>query len=404
MKRRWLEGNITKRFFILLTSRRNFFTILSIYYLSLPNTHAQEIGFYTAAGSIASLLLQIPAGYLWDKWGNKNVIILSKLFFLISSTLFFFGSGFRFFFVAMIFQSLAGDAFSTGNLSAFLHDTLGWLKRESEYKKIASRLRGLASLISVWFIIGLPFLTTIDIKLPFAVAIFIDIIWLLFAFSLFPVKAKTILGETALQIKKIWPVMKQSWQTWFMAIAIFSALIMGFLMADSSFRSPYLQSLWYPVMFIGFVMWGSRLIWFIVGRYAYNIEKYISFSKLMLIEIIVFGAYYMTAASFHNPYIIWAIFALVIGYFRWRSDLYTNHLIQLIPNHAYKATLLSIEWQIVGIFKIIIVLVAGVLMQRSYSLWFFTLWIVLIIVLGICYLLIPKRTKDALDHRLQTNK
>jgi hypothetical protein len=43
-----LEANIWKHFIILFTARRNFIPILSIYYLSLPNTKAQEIGFYTA--------------------------------------------------------------------------------------------------------------------------------------------------------------------------------------------------------------------------------------------------------------------------------------------------------------------------------------------------------------------
>ena len=87
-KRKGLESNIWKYFIILFTGRRNFIPILSIYYLSLPNAQAQEIGFYTAAGFAISLIFQIPAGIIGDRLGNKTTIIIAKICLVISSLMF----------------------------------------------------------------------------------------------------------------------------------------------------------------------------------------------------------------------------------------------------------------------------------------------------------------------------
>jgi len=45
-KKTW-ENNIWKFFIFSLSQRRNFIPLLSIYFLTLPNTHANQIGLYT---------------------------------------------------------------------------------------------------------------------------------------------------------------------------------------------------------------------------------------------------------------------------------------------------------------------------------------------------------------------
>lgn len=42
-----IESNLWKYVLIQMTNRRSFLPILSIYYLTLPNANAQEIGIYT---------------------------------------------------------------------------------------------------------------------------------------------------------------------------------------------------------------------------------------------------------------------------------------------------------------------------------------------------------------------
>ncbi|MBU0626281.1 hypothetical protein KKH82_02390 [Patescibacteria group bacterium] len=59
-------------------------------------------------------------------------------------------------------------------------------------------------------------------------------------------------------------------------------------MTEAIFRYPYIESLGYPIAFIGAVMAGSRLVRFAVAHYAHKIEKLIKLKYLMILEIIIF--------------------------------------------------------------------------------------------------------------------
>lgn len=47
MKLSGIESNLWKYLLVNLTTRRNFIPILSVYFLTLPNTHASQIGLYS---------------------------------------------------------------------------------------------------------------------------------------------------------------------------------------------------------------------------------------------------------------------------------------------------------------------------------------------------------------------
>lgn len=388
-----LEANIRKYFFILFTWRRNFLPILSVYYLSLPDTNAQQIWFYTAIWFAISFIFQIPAWIIGDKMGNKTTIIIAKLCLLLSSLMYLIWDDFIYFVLWSTLMGLGVDAFSTWNTSMFLHDTLTALKKEHLFKKLSSSLRWWVSFLSVFFIVTLPFFTTISLDFPFKVALVIDIIWLLIALSLYPVKT-TYEPHQAISFTNIKQTLQETKWTLLFPIMLFSAMIWAFLTVDSWFRMPYLTSLWYPIAYAWFVMWWSRLVRFIVWQYAHKIDAHIPFKKLLIIEIFLFSGYYMTSAWLDNPYIIGITFALVIWYFYGRSEIYTEHIINLIPGKKYKSTILSLKGQISWIIQIILMSGIGFFMNTSYKLWFLLLWSILLIWLLSVYVLFIKNNEN----------
>jgi hypothetical protein len=68
MKFSGIESNLWKYFLIQFTIRRNFIPILSVYFLTLPDTRANQIGLFTGIGYTAALLMQMPSGYIADHW------------------------------------------------------------------------------------------------------------------------------------------------------------------------------------------------------------------------------------------------------------------------------------------------------------------------------------------------
>ena len=123
-----LESNIWKYFLYSATHRRHYIILLSIFFLTLPNTHAQQIGLYSAIGCLVSFLIEIPSGYISDIFGHKRTLVMSTIFMLSSTTLFAFANSLTYFIFGSIFLSL-GFAFSSGTNAAFMHETLVALNR-----------------------------------------------------------------------------------------------------------------------------------------------------------------------------------------------------------------------------------------------------------------------------------
>ena len=384
-----LHANIWKYFIVQFTNRRNFIPILSIYYLTLPNAHANEVGLYTGIGFFAAMLMQLPAWYIGDHWWQKNTIILSKVLIIFSSIFFLIADNFWIFTLGSIFMALWCNAFSSGTMSSLLKWTLEKLGRWEKYKSVASSISGNVSLLSIIFIITLPFFTQIDIKLPLIIGLIIDIIWLAIALSLFSIHTKIEKAEKKWILKIIREISKEKW---FLSYALFAGIISGFLLADSAYRSLYLVEIWYPLIYIWFIMAWSRLVWWAVGKSIKTIEEYISFSSLIKIELLLFPIYYIGASHVSNPWILWIIFSLVIWWFWWRNEIYTDYLMDNTKNQKYRITRLSVKSQIENIIQIIVSFGIAWIMGISYQLGFHILWISLFIILSLVYFFWIRKT------------
>jgi MFS family permease len=71
-------------------------------------------------GYTAAMLMQIPAGYIADHWGQKNTLILAKICIILSSICYLVAEDFWMFTLGSIFMALGCNAFATGTTSSFL--------------------------------------------------------------------------------------------------------------------------------------------------------------------------------------------------------------------------------------------------------------------------------------------
>jgi len=102
-------------------------------------------------------------------------LILSKVFMILASISFLFGNNVFHFSLGSIFISL-GFAFTSGTITAFMHEVLVELKKENLFTKIVGRNAGSVSLFNALLIIAIPFLTKINFHRPFIVGLIIDVI------------------------------------------------------------------------------------------------------------------------------------------------------------------------------------------------------------------------------------
>ena len=378
-----LRGNIWKFFLFSLTQRRHFIPILSIYFLTLPNTTAQQIGIYTAIGFLSSFLLEIPSGYFADRFGHKRTLILSKLLMIFSMLFFVYGESFIYFILGTIFLNLS-FAFSSGTASAFMHDTFVSLKREKDFSKIMSKISANVAFVSMILIVLLPFFTRISILFPLKINLIIDLLGLVFVLTLVSPKKEEI---PIFKIKgHLLKTIKESINSGFYLMSVFVGVIMGFWLGPVSFRSIYLESLGYPIIFIGFVMGLSRFFWFLIGHKIHLLEEKFGIKKIFKFEIIVFPLSFMFISYFSNPYLVGLIFSLSVGYFWARNYLITNLFItKFIKNKEYKATILSVQKQIGLVVQVLVAFGIGFIMNVSYRLGYFVLGFIMFFVLLFLY-------------------
>ncbi|HIH24742.1 TPA: MFS transporter, partial [Candidatus Woesearchaeota archaeon] len=173
-----LRGNIWKYFVYLFSQRRHFIPLLAIYFLTLPDTTAQQIGLYTGIGYAASFLVELPSSYFADRIGHKVTLVIAKAFMVLSTILFILADKFWYFAAGAACMAIS-TACSGGVGDAFMHDTMRALKRESEYTKILSKIKAYVSLISGILIVCLPLLTVTSMLLPFYIVLAIDVVGLI---------------------------------------------------------------------------------------------------------------------------------------------------------------------------------------------------------------------------------
>lgn len=376
-----LKSNIWKFFVFHLFQRRSFMPILSIFFLTLPDTNAKQIGFYSGIGYLTSFLLEIPSGYFGDNFGHKKTLILSKLFMILSTISFVFANGFWLFVSGSVLMAVS-LAFSSGTSEVFLHETLVKLKREKQYSKIMSKIAANVSLVSLFLIISLPFFTQIDIRMPLKITLILDVISFFAVMSFINPNIKEKIIENK---KSIFELIKIARKTNFYPLAIFTGAILGFALAHSPFRIIYLEGLGLPIVFAGSVMSLSRLVWFLIGHKVHLIEENISLRKHLFFEIFVFAGYYFLIAYFSNIYLIIGLMALVNGYMWGRNQIIKHYLLKRVPNKAYKATYLSIQNQISSLFQLSLSFIIGYFMIQSYKLGFYVLGVGLLIILVLSY-------------------
>jgi len=386
-----LEKNIPKLFFYSLSQRRHFITLLSIYFMTLPNSTANQIGLYSAIGLLVSFFLELPSGYISDNFGHKKTLILSKMFMTLSMISFIIGDSFWWFALGSAMLSTS-FAFNSGTFSAFLHDTLEGMGKEKNFSKIRGKIGANVSLVSMFLIITLPFLTQIDILLPFYINLIFDIVGLFIVFNLKNPKKEITINKN--NRRKIISILSEAKNLGVLPFSIFSATIIALTYTSSIYKEVYLVDLGFPIIFIGTVMGLSRFVWFLMGHNLEFLKKMFSMKNLLIFEIIFFTFSFMLISYLKNPYFVGFIFIIMIGYMWGRTPIFEEFTLNnYTKDKNYKATILSVNGQLSFMIKFVFTIIVGFIMGISYPAGFLFIGLLMFLILTISFLNIDFKNK-----------
>lgn len=367
-----LESNIWKYGFILVANKRIFVAILGAYYLTIPGVTAQTIGFLLLVGNLAGFLFELPSGYLSDKVGHKQALIVSRLFLVISSLAFLVAKDVLLLAAGSIFLSL-GFAFHSGTGSAFMHETLRGLGRDHEYARIMGKLSSIGFAVPIVLMVITPFLISISYQVPFAIALILDCVAVVVAMTLTvpPVPQEQVQEVSATNFAQ---VMHEGHRLHYLVVALFSGLVMGFVLALNSFRPPYQVFLDIPVIWFGVFLGIGRATASLMLAWSGAIQQHFSPASFFRMQFVLNVLLIMLLGFVATPWLVVTIF-IVLNALQWGlSRVSEGYHLDIIRSSPFKATLLSVYAQCYQVVSAVVAMVLGVMIERiSYQYSFLVL-------------------------------
>lgn len=387
IKNKGLAGNIWKYGVLSITNKRTYLTFFSIYLLTMPNTTAQTVGLVGFVSQIFGFLLEVPSGYISDKIGHKNALVISKISYFLGTIILVFADNNLYFFVSSVLVSI-GFAMNSGTSSVFFQETLENLGIPERYSEITGKLRSLGFAIPIIFILGLPFIAeNYGYTTAFIFASLIDLVGLIVTISMKQPKYKKDIDE--FEIEEGGGIIKNYLRIGWLPVVLLSTSIVGLsLSATVGFKNPFQESLGFSISMLG-VLWAfSRLGIAVVLLFSSWFKRNFNLAKVLLLQGIALVLIYTGISYFSNKWIIAALFVLIPIFMWGLSSVKSHFLLDYVRGYRNKASYLSINNFISKIIQSVFSLLMGYLVfhySYQFAYFIFGLLILLAVLVYLIY-------------------
>lgn len=134
-----LQKNIRRLYWLSAMSGAVVFIPIAVIFWQNNGLSLRDIFLLQAAFAIATLILEIPSGYISDRWGRKNTLIVSAIMDFIGVLIYSFSHGFWGFFAGELVLGIA-ISLASGTIDALAYDTLLELNETKKFRKIIGHM------------------------------------------------------------------------------------------------------------------------------------------------------------------------------------------------------------------------------------------------------------------------
>lgn len=322
------------------------FSFLSMFIIFLPFIvyYFQELGFsigkiaiLNSAAALALFFFEIPSGYIADRFGRKNSLILSVIMQIISMIILYMATSFSVLIIAHIMLGL-GVAFLSGADTAFIYDSLLVMKKEKDFKKIAGKAKFFGEIA----VILSALIATLIIKFGIRQTILwtlVGHVLLLFVTLSFkePEKHKNIEKKPAVMAD----IIRKSLQNKkLLGLFLYSFIVIGVLNTVFVIYQPYFRATKLPLYLYGIAFAIFSIFAGLAALKAHDIEKKLGvFGSLIIMPLFLVGSLIGASLVFvWFGFIFFFLREMVRGFIFPVLDDYTNK----IAVSSERATVLSI--------------------------------------------------------------
>jgi MFS family permease len=356
-----LERNIELYSWFKILTKRVYLPLIGVHLVNMGQVTVEQLALIASITVVMQVILQMPTGYIADRWGNKVAIITGSILMLLSPLPYIIIPNFTGGLIASLLN-FGGYTFLSGAIESFIHDTLVVLEREKEYSKILGRAQSYGLVGNMILIAIVPATYAINIYLPFVIGFVAQLVMLGIAlnFTFLPITHDFVMRNPFEAIKKIVNIQN-------IALFLFIGVMSGALGQAQQFRELVFQYIGIPVEYFGILLAIGSLLGAIMGWYIHL------FDKLTKSEFYLFDLFFITACFFmigisKEPILVVFGFSLLSAYSRIRLIVVQAKLLNNLK-HRYKATLISGLSLFTSLGDVLAVTVlAGLISRYNYSL------------------------------------
>lgn len=328
-----LERNIRMYAWFKIFTKKVYLPLIAIHLVNVGHVTVAQLAFMATVGAITQFGLQLPTGYLADKYGNKLATVTGSVLITVSVLFYAFMPNFVGGMAATVLY-MAGIACNGGAIEAMMHDTLGALGRAKDYTRVLGRAQSFGLVGSTILILLVPATYTINQMLPFLIGFLCNFMLVLLALSFtYPPRVDgRVIKSPLAAIRSV--VNRQN-----LMLFVFAGFTGGVLYRGGEYRELLFQDIGMAVAWFGVVLAAGNMMGVVMGFFLHKLE-YLSDQVFYLVDLLFLVACLCMMGITHNLWVVAIAGVLLIGYFRVRGIIFQSKFFR-DAGHHYKATLIS---------------------------------------------------------------
>jgi MFS family permease len=342
-----MEKNVSKFYWYRLTKFGLFHIAVLVIFYQQRGLSFSQIMILQSAYYFAKVISEVPTGAWADRVGRKKSLVIGSFFHSSAYLLIFLSHSFILFNAGEIIAGVA-MSFASGADSALAYDSLKYLGRENEYKRIegnATSMRYLA--YAVFAPIG-SLLATLNLALPYLVSSIVVFLSGLIALTMTePPRAKKSVQSSEFKVqRKTYYEIKNSFQLmfedkrrlWF--VLFFSLIFLATRLGFWTYQ-PYMELVGLPLSLFGLVFAALYLFSAFWSKYADFLERKARENlTLFLMPVLVIVPMILLSRFVF----LWSLsfFLILQVTFGSHEPILKNHLNRICPSEV-RATMLSVQ-------------------------------------------------------------